>query len=190
MKAFVFKPTNAYIGRFDVGVIGEIPDAFAAFANDHEVFPYVYVECDGHTWTLLEGDEGLHLVEGRVDPWKSEPDGDAGASAGPEAAMASRYAGSYTAAETIKRIGTVVKVVGLVLGFALVFMGAIVSDQLGAAAFFMAVLHGTVCAALFYVAGVVLCILGHILNATLDSAVHSSPFLSEERKRLVIDNQR
>ena len=71
MKAFVFKSSNALIGKFDVSSTDQVAGALVRFGESHTLSAYDYIECSGKTWTLMPGTHGLDLIEGREHPPKS-----------------------------------------------------------------------------------------------------------------------
>lgn len=66
MKAFVFKPTNEFIGKFDVASLDDVPTEFEKFLADKKVVaPFSYVEVSGKTWTIVS-QQPLRLQDGTV----------------------------------------------------------------------------------------------------------------------------
>lgn len=65
MKVFAFKPTNEFIGKFDINNLNAISTELEKFSSSKEIRPYSYLECSGKTWTLLPGANGLELHEGK-----------------------------------------------------------------------------------------------------------------------------
>lgn len=189
MKAFFFKPTNAFIGKFDVADIGGIHEAFTAFARDNEVSPYDYLECDGRTWTVMEADAELHLVEGRKYHPDSKDPAQTPVSAVPRPTLPSRYRDSYRTATVLDCMGLGIKLLGAVAGLIQMFMGIAASTEVHPLGFPVGLVGGMLVAATFFVLGVIIRALGRILTATLDSAVHSSPFLDDDEKRDLIMNR-
>lgn len=111
-----------------------------------------------------------------------------------------RYRDSYRIAKTLNVFGTLAKVVGLVGGGILAFisftagMGLMqkasnapfgAGDGLGVLGGFVLVCGvglGVLIAAVFFALGVVISALRQNLFAALDTAVHTSPFLTDEQK--------
>jgi hypothetical protein len=72
MKAFIFKPSNEFIGKLSVTSNDQLPDELKKFlAHAGPVPAYSYVEMSGRTWTVT-GQEPLQLQEGRVAPQPSD----------------------------------------------------------------------------------------------------------------------
>ena len=66
MKAFVFKPNNEFIGKFDVASINDVPTAFEMFMYDKKSAPiFSYVEVSGMTWTIVS-QQPFRLQDGTV----------------------------------------------------------------------------------------------------------------------------
>ena len=107
------------------------------------------------------------------------------------AAFVQRYADLYRAAKVMTGLGDTVKIVGLVSA-GVIFMGwfliAVAASQSfgGAVAFFMCLVIGVAFGALvggvFFLLGVLISAQGQLLMAHADSAVHSSPFLSDQQR--------
>lgn len=54
MKAFVFKPTDEFIGKFDVESLDDVPTELEKFLADKKAVPtFSYVEVSGKTWTIV-----------------------------------------------------------------------------------------------------------------------------------------
>jgi hypothetical protein len=92
-----------------------------------------------------------------------------------------RYQDAYRFADSIVLVGNAIKVAGVLLAvilflFLLVQSGAKGSLLMGA--FIISILV----AAVFFILGVVVSAQGQILRAGVDTAVHSSPFLTDEEK--------
>jgi hypothetical protein len=109
-------------------------------------------------------------------------------SAGPqrspqERALVRRYDSAYLVSRVTVAIGTAVKVIGVVLALLIVVGALLLANQIRGEAL-VPLLAGVVLAAFVgmvcYAYGTLLAAEGQTLMATLDSAVHSSPFLSNE----------
>ncbi len=96
--------------------------------------------------------------------------------------IGSRYGDAYLVARATATIGAAVKVIGVALGLLIVFVGVIAGSRDGGGAQFFigGVLLGVTVAIPIFVLGVLVSAHGQVLKATLDTAVHSSPFLSKE----------
>lgn len=98
----------------------------------------------------------------------------------------SRYADAYLVARAIAGIGTVIKVTGLLLALVIIAGAAYAANYANSetktlydvAGFIIAI----IIAALFYLFGTLVSAQGQILKASLDCAVNSSPFLSDEQR--------
>lgn len=93
-----------------------------------------------------------------------------------------RYQDAYLVARATAAIGGVVKMVAIGLGV-LIALAAVVLGSAGgkgAEAFFAGLLLGAVAAIPIYILGVLVSAQGEVLKATLDTAVHGSPFLKKE----------
>jgi len=190
MKAFVFKPSNALIGKFDVSSTDHVAEALMRFGEDHTLSAYDYVECSGKTWTLITGADGLDLVEGREHaPKASVPSGSPSSSVA-QNDVCSRYSDAYTTAGVITGIGGIIKGIGIAFGIVLVLIGLVLSSD-GSGFERVIVLFGSLISGILvgiglYVIGVLVSAQGQILKATLDSAVHSSPFLTDAQRAQVM----
>jgi hypothetical protein len=91
-------------------------------------------------------------------------------------AVISRYVDAYRIAGITVGFGTGIKVAGGALGLAMLFL------RLGELGFVLAVLV----AAVFFSFGVLLAAHGQVLSATLDTAVASSPFLTDEQRAIAM----
>ncbi len=105
-----------------------------------------------------------------------------------------RYADGYVRAHRVVRAGELMQTVGWTLG-AFIFCGAIsaahtVLTPLTPAADWLRpaglAIGAIITVFFFWLVGELLCVRGEDLEATLDSAVNSSPFLSDEQRAMVI----
>ena len=96
--------------------------------------------------------------------------------------VGSRYRDAYLVAKTTSAIGIAVKVIGIILGVLVGIVGIVAGVQHeGAPQFILGgVLLGFIVALPLWVLGVLVCAQAQVLKATLDTAVHSSPFLTKE----------
>lgn len=103
-----------------------------------------------------------------------------------------RYADSYRVARVTVMIGTAIKFLGFLLAIlvlAATWLGAGltgVSSYDSQAVLVIGTLLILIIVTLFYVAGVIVCAQGQTLKASLDGAVHSSPFLTDEQRAKVM----
>ena len=93
-----------------------------------------------------------------------------------------RYQDAYLVARATTAIGVAVKSIGIGLGVLIVIAAAIFGSQADRAGmgFVGGLVFGAVVAIPLYVLGVLVSAHGQVLKATLDTAVHSSPFLKKE----------
>lgn len=100
----------------------------------------------------------------------------------PTSAVCRRYQNGYLVATATTAIGIIVKSVGIGFGILILLACVIVGSQTDRIA--AGVMAGVVCGAIvaipLYVLGVLVSAQGEVLKATLDTAVHGSPFLKKE----------
>ena len=106
-----------------------------------------------------------------------------------------RYKDAYLVARVTVGIGKTVKALGLLLGGVVFLAGlgfAMTSGSRTEAALIMslgvfvsAFVLSAFIATVFYILGVLIAMQGEVLKATLDSAVNSSPFLTDEQRAVV-----
>jgi hypothetical protein len=105
----------------------------------------------------------------------------------------SRYQDAYRIAQFYVRVGRTITTIGAVLGILIAIIGFASAgsfsggpygrqSDVGAWAVLMALLMGGTVWFMFFVAGVIISGRGQQLLASLDSAVHSSPFMDIEEK--------
>jgi len=100
--------------------------------------------------------------------------------------LETRYADAYLIARTVNGTGQTVKFVGFVAA-ALVMLGGIaLAGKIGTSAAFAGLCLAILVALSFYGLGVLISAQGQILMATLDSAVNTSPLLSQEEIRKML----
>ncbi|MCX6539835.1 MAG: zinc ribbon domain-containing protein [Acidobacteria bacterium] len=92
-----------------------------------------------------------------------------------------RYVDAYRVANTISWFGQAIKVGGGILG---VFIFAGVSEAMKSPG--GGLIIGIMVGAVFFVIGVMVAAQGQLLRATLDTAVHSSPFLTDDLRATVM----
>ncbi len=188
MKAFIFEPSNKFIGKLDVGSLDEIPDKVREFHVSNKSVPiYSYVEASGKTWTIVSLDP-FQLDDGRVSPTPRQQSSSSSATshdpAGTSAKLSKRYRDAYLVARTIVTVGSVVKGIGIFLAIVITLAAFVVASQ-GQDNFKMGlagILIGVVVGVPLYVLGILVSAQGQILKATLDVAVNGSPFLSNDQK--------
>lgn len=92
-----------------------------------------------------------------------------------------RYVDGYRVANTINWFGQAIKVGGCILGV-LIFVGASEAINSPGGGFIV----GIMVAAVFFVIGIMVAAQGQLVRATLDTAVHSSPFLTDDLRATVM----
>src|SRR3954463_11837674 len=80
MKVFVFKPSNEFIGKFQIEHVDELRAKLEQFLQQHQSTPTgSYLEVSGRVWTLIAADP-LEFKEGRVSnpsaeiPFEGKPE--------------------------------------------------------------------------------------------------------------------
>lgn len=91
-----------------------------------------------------------------------------------------RYADAYLVAQTVNGTGQTVKFVGFVFAALVILGGLVASTRMGTAAVFVGLFLGILVALPFYALGVLVSAQGQILKAALDTAVNTSPLLSQD----------
>lgn len=104
--------------------------------------------------------------------------------------LTSRYWDAYTVARVIVGYASLIKTVGVALGAAILLISLMIASQFQGGGAFAMFLVGLLNAAgvgmLFYIVGILVAAQGEILKATLDSAVNSSPFLTNEHRAKIM----
>jgi hypothetical protein len=100
-----------------------------------------------------------------------------------------RYQDGYRSAGLIIRIGNIIKTLGICLGIAILVIELVIASNLFGhdetaqmVSFGFAVVSALVVGVSLFVFGVIVSAQGQQLKASLDSAVHTSPFLDIEAK--------
>jgi hypothetical protein len=94
------------------------------------------------------------------------------------AGLAHRYRDAYSVARVIVGAGNGVKTVGVIVGI----LFALASFAAKGSFVFLGLMAALAAGVFFYIAGVVISAQGQLLQATLDSAVNTSPLLDNEQK--------
>jgi hypothetical protein len=203
MRVFVFKPTNESIGKFDIERAEDLTAAVGRFSETNPLNPYDYLECFGRTWTLVPGPGGLELEEGRVQRPPQQAAGStsnppstismAGGHATSPGALINRYRAGYQVGTAAIAFVNIIRILGWIAGFFSVVGGMILASQAppGAGALFLiyGVIGGALQVVVFLFFSVLVSALGQILRSTLDTAVHTSPFLDEKQKAKAMGGQ-
>lgn len=116
----------------------------------------------------------------------------------PEQARIKRYRDAYRIAKTINTFGTLTKIAAVIAAGGTVFFFLVIgsmlentsrspymatsSNGIGIIFFFIGVIIGAITGAILFVLGVLISALGQNLFATLDTAVHTSPFMDNTQK--------
>jgi hypothetical protein len=105
-------------------------------------------------------------------------------------ALMSRYEDAYKVARVTVSFGDVIKIIGMVLAGVIVLLTLIAAGQteggLSFAMFLMGLVFAAFVGVLFYLFGVMVSAQGQILTASLDGAVNSSPFLTNEHRAKIM----
>jgi hypothetical protein len=96
-----------------------------------------------------------------------------------------RYADAYVVARAIAAIGSTIKVIGICLGILILIAGAAVGSE-AKMLFVGGLFLGAIVAIPIYILGVLVSAQAEVLKATLDTAVHTSPFLTKENMARVM----
>lgn len=100
-----------------------------------------------------------------------------------------RYRDAYLVAKTLTAFGGLIKALGLCLGALIVIVAIIAATQStssGAEMFFSGLLLGIVVAIPIFILGVLVGVQAQVVMAALDTAVHTSPFLTNDDKERVM----
>jgi hypothetical protein len=112
--------------------------------------------------------------------------------------LLSRYTDAYIVAKVAVGIGNLIKTVGIVLGILIFFAAFSLGSFAGVSSrgsesggefmviLFIGAINAFIVGFIFYVVGIIVSAQGQILRASLDSAVNSSPFLTNERKSQIM----
>lgn len=115
-----------------------------------------------------------------------------GAASSAGTSLTRRYTDAYAVSRTVINLGSWVKVLGYVIGGVIALLGLVSVGQspsqssAGVIAMLSGFFSGAITAASFFAAGVLLSALGQILAATLDTAVNTSPLLSQDEMRQIM----
>ena len=103
--------------------------------------------------------------------------------------IGTRYKDAYQVASALVAIGATLKGVGIIGAIIVILIAVTASQSVASAgvALLGGVIFGGIWFGLFFVLGILVSAQGQILKATLDSAVNTSPFLTNDEKAKVID---
>ncbi len=99
-----------------------------------------------------------------------------------------RYKDAYLVARAVTAIGKSVKYMGVMLGLIVIAVGYYVGTQMGGGLMYSVggAVAGVVISIPLYLLGILVSSQGQVLKASLDVAVHTSPFLEAEQKARVM----
>lgn len=103
-------------------------------------------------------------------------------------AVLDRYRDAYVVGRTINGVGGVIKAIGIAAGLIIVLgsLGAASKGGSGVLFAIIGITGGGVIATALYILGTLASAQGQILKATLDTAVNSSPFLSDQDRARIM----
>lgn len=196
MKVFAFSSSNALIGKFNIDHLDDIMAGAAQLAATRPFRPYDYLECAGRSWTYVPGEKGLELKEGRIN----RPENDVsqpGAGTVPSVlpgrpeSLIRRYHAGYRTSASAVTFSDIIKNIGFVIGGVILFAGFMAAFIAKGAASFIIFLYATGLAVSVIVVclfcSVMVAAVGQMLRASLDTAVHTSPFLDKQQKSTAME---
>jgi hypothetical protein len=176
MKYIVRQPQSEKIlGPFSLAEISQ-ELASGSIADDFEAHDACDASGQGFTISDLRG-------SGAWVPVSQLSESAAQSERPPEGSGAmTRYGKAYIVAGAVSATGVAVKAIGVILGVLAMGAGLLVGIQNEGSSHYMlgGVLLGAIVAIPIFVLGVLVCAQAEVLKATLDTAVHSSPFLTKE----------
>ncbi len=188
MRITIFKPTDQYVGHFEIETAAQLPEKLKKFLASQPPLPaYSYVEgyslsnlsADSQIWTLVSIDP-LVIQDGRVaKPKEGSPQTRVEAVA-PSTPLIMRYAGAYKVGQLYVSVGDVAGKIGKVVGILTILIGILfcASDS----RFLSLLIMGPLFWLLIWWAGLMTKAIGQMMMAQLDCAVNTSPFLSNEQR--------
>jgi hypothetical protein len=112
------------------------------------------------------------------------------ASRTPSDSVGRRYSDAYAIARTVISLGGVVKILAYVIGGLIALAGIVAAAQtnasLGSGTAAAGLIGGATAGVPIFVLGVLVSAVGQILRATLDTAVNTSPLLSQDDVRKIM----
>jgi hypothetical protein len=100
-----------------------------------------------------------------------------------------RYMDAYRVANVVTKFGETIKAIGAILGTLVVVISVVVAlqrDDMHRSMGILGVVIGGIAGLLIYILGTLIAAQGQILLASLDVAVCTSPFLSDEQRAKVM----
>ena len=146
-----------------------------------------------HSWRGYECPKCGTNLDAEDIPWTkqtkpaSPPIGNAGRHPQPEEAVSSlakRYQDAYLVANTTSSIGSVMKGIGAVLGIAI--FAVAVAESNSTQVIVVVLFAGIVIGGFIVMFGVLICALGQLLKATLDTALNTSPLLTNSERTKIM----
>lgn len=94
-----------------------------------------------------------------------------------------RYRDGYAKARAVIRIGELIKIAGGLITGIYIFGGILIgAKQSSGTLLLMSILVGVFTGVPIFVLGILVCAAGQLIKATLDTAVHTSPFLTDPER--------
>lgn len=100
--------------------------------------------------------------------------------------MSGRYTDAYYIADATVAWGSTAKSMGIIVGILIAALGLFMSDRFGIGAVFPFLISAVSVWATFYMFGVLITALGQMLKAILDTAVNTSPLLTNAQKSEIV----
>lgn len=100
--------------------------------------------------------------------------------------MYNRYTDAYRVANLTEGVGKTTQFIGILLGVLVLLAGLSSRDSLGGGSAVAGILAALVVGGGFFLMGVFISASGQILRATVDSAVNTSPFWSNDEKAMIM----
>jgi len=174
MNYMIRKPkSETFLGPYSLAEISSQLQA-QTITEDYEA-----IASSGQSFTVLRHSDDWVRVSRLLSPGTTESG--AGQPASPITSVERRYRDAYLVASAVAAIGAAVKIAGIILGLLIIMGGFLTGLQSGSIVLgLFGVLIGAVAAIIIFVLGVFVSAQAQILKATLDSAVHSSPFLTKD----------
>lgn len=155
-------------------IVGKCPKCLEPINDMHSVA--WCVDCGEPLPSELRA--SLPKLEGVVAAGRADAESAHHNDSGPNAQVAGRYRDAYRVGLSLVGLGDAFKIIGAILA-GLLLLGAL---KAGGAFVLVGLALAMLIGALFWVCGVVVSAQGQILQATLDTAVSVSPFLSDAQR--------
>jgi hypothetical protein len=186
MTVIVCKPTDEIVGTFEIEGLEDLRPNFVTFAARHAVSAYDLVKCGDQTWTVLLKNGHFSLMSGMV-PRTSPPALPTLPQATVTGGVLKRAAGSYEQAGKTFALGDLIKMISVVLGVIAFLFGFFSIARFGGfggllLGLVIGAFSGVLAALPLYALGALLCVQSKILQASLDTSINTSPFLTNEER--------